>query len=94
MTVVRVDNATVRTHIENFTAQYTFPNAIKFVKDGNGNWITSVENLLNLPYTQIRQDLKQYLLSKGIVTDVDSLKKALERWGVVIDYVAPPQILL
>lgn len=94
MKVVKVDSATVRTHIENFTAQYTFPNAIKFIQDGNGDWITSVENLLNLPYKEIRKDLKKYLNDNGITTDVDSLKKALETWGTVIDYVAPPEIIL
>lgn len=89
MKVVRVDNATVRGHIENFTAQYTFPNAIVFVQDGSGNWVTSVENFLNLPYMELRDDLKQYLADNGIQTNVRSLKAALTKWGVIIDYVAP-----
>lgn len=64
------------------------------MQGGNGDWITSVENFLNLPYKEIRADLKQYLLDNGIVTDVDSLKKALEKWGTVIDYVKPADVTL
>lgn len=87
--VVAVANATVRGHLENFTEQYTFPDVIKFVQDGSGNWVTSVENFQNLRYTGIRDDLRQYLADNGVQTTVRSLKEALEKWGVIIDYVAP-----
>jgi hypothetical protein len=89
--VLSLSNATVRMHIENFTAQYTFPDVIKFVQDGHGNWVTSVENFLNLKYTGVRQDLKQYFADNGIQTNVRSLKEALEKWGVIIDYIQPAQ---
>lgn len=92
--VVRADNAIVRGYIEAFTSQYTFPDAIRFVQDGNGNWVTSVENFLNIKYSAIRQDFKKYLKDNGIVTEVDSLKKALETWGVAIEHVAPPTIMI
>lgn len=92
--VVRVNNATVRSLIEEFTTANCVPHAIKFVQDGNGAWITSVENLQTLKYTEIRQDFKQFLISRGIVTTITSLKEALETYGVVIDYVSPPVIPL
>lgn len=92
--VVRVNNAIVRGHIENFTRQYTFPDAIKFVQDGNGNWVTSVENFLNLKYSGVRQDLKEYFIANGIQTNVRSLKEALENWGVVIEHVAPANTMI
>lgn len=76
-------------HIENFTEQYTFPDAVKFVQDGNGNWVTSVENFKNIRYTGIRADLRTYFLANGINTTVRSLKEALETWGTIIDYVPP-----
>lgn len=87
--VVTVANATVRGHLENFTNQYTFPDVIKFVQDGSGSWVTSVENFQNLRYTGVRQDLREYFIANGIQTTVRSLKEALEKWGVIIDYVPP-----
>lgn len=88
--VVRVNNATVRMHVENFTQQYTFPDVIKFVQDANGDWVTSVENFQNLKYSGVRADLKEYFAANGITTNVRSLKEALENWGTIIDYVKPP----
>jgi hypothetical protein len=90
--VVTVADAIVRWHIENFTAQYTFPDVIKFVQDGLGNWVTSVENFQGVRYVTVREDLKQYFLDNGITTDVRSLKEALEKWGLIIDYVAPIEL--
>lgn len=87
--VVRVNNATVRGHIEAFTKQYTFPDIIQFVQDGNGAWVTSIENFQNLRYSGVRADLREYFLANGINTQVRSLKEALENWGVIIDYVPP-----
>lgn len=92
--VVRLDNAIVRGYIEVSTMQYTFPDAIRFIPDANGIMVTSVENNLNIKFTEIRQDFKKYLKDNGIVTDVDSLKKALETWGVVIEHVAPANTMI
>jgi hypothetical protein len=89
MRVVKVANAVVRGHIESFTLQYTKPDCIKFIQDGLGNWVTSVENFQNIRYVGIREDLREYLLNNGVQTTVRSLKEALERWGELIDYVAP-----
>lgn len=89
MKVIRVNNATVRRLIEEFTDQYTKPDAIKFVQDGNGAWITSPENIQNVRYTGIRQDFKQFLIANGVNTTITSLKEALETYGAVIDYVQP-----
>jgi len=87
-TVIQVTNATVRYHIENFTAQYTKPDAIKFVLDGSGKWITSKENLLNARFRATRQELRDYLQANGVnvPADVHSLKDALNRWGTKILY--------
>jgi len=87
-TVIQVTNATVRYHIENFTAQYTNPDAIKFVRDGAGRWVTSKDNLLNARFRATRQDLREYLQSNGVnvPADVHSLKDALNRWGTKILY--------
>ena len=84
--VVRVNNATVRGHIENFTRQYTFPDVIKFIQDGASVWVTSVENFQTLRYTNVRDDLREYLITNGVQTSVRSLKEALETWGAIIDY--------
>jgi hypothetical protein len=86
MIVIKVTNATVRGHIENFTQQYTFPHVIKFVRDGALNWVTSLENFQNIRYTGIRSDLKEYFAANGIQTNVRSLKEALEQWGEQIEY--------
>jgi hypothetical protein len=91
MRVIRVNNATVRRLIEEFTDQYTKPDAIKFVQDGNGAWITSVENIQNIRYVGIRQDFKQFLIDNGVNTSTTSLKEALETYGANIEYVQPPQ---
>jgi len=88
--VIRVNNATVRILIEQFTEQYCQPDAIKFVQDGAGNWITSVENFQNARYVGIREDFKQFLIVNGIQTNVRSLKEALEQYGTVINYVPVP----
>lgn len=89
--VVKVTNTTVQNLIEQFTEQYTDPDVIKFVQDGNGDWITSRENFQNIRYIGIRSDLKQFLRDNGIsltqVQDINSLKDALQKWGQIIDYV-------
>jgi peroxiredoxin len=90
MNVLKVNNANVRMHLENFSKQYTFPDEIKFVQDGNGDWITSIENLQNIRYKGIRADFKEYLAANGIVVNVNSLKEALERWGDIIVHVPKP----
>lgn len=86
MTVIKVTNATVRGHIENFTNQYTFPHVIKFIRDGSSSWVTSLENFENIRYTGIRSDLKEYFATNGIQTNVRSLKEALEQWGELIQH--------
>lgn len=88
--VLRVNNAAVRNHIENFTQQYTFPDVIKFVQDGAGNWVTSIENLENLRYKGIRSDIKEYLQAQGINNNFRSLREVLENYGVEIDYIPEP----
>lgn len=87
--VIRVNNATVRFHIERFTEQYTFPDVIKFVQDGNGNWITSIENLENARYVGIRNDLIQYMRDNNITTTAKSIRELLQNFGAQIDYVKP-----
>ena len=87
--VIRVNNATVRMHIERFTQQYTFPDVIQFVQDANGNWITSIENLENFKYVGIRQDLIEYMRDNGIQTTAKSLREVLQNFGAQIDYVKP-----
>jgi len=92
--VIRVNNATARRLIEEFTEQHTKPDVIKFVQDGNGAWITSVENFQNVRYVGIRQDFRQFLIANGINTTITSLKEALQTYGTVIDYVKPPDTIL
>lgn len=89
MKVIRINNATVRRLRKDFTLQYTLPDTIDFVPDGNSAWITSVENLQNVRYKGIRQDFRQFLIDNGIQTNITSLKEALETYGTLIDYVAP-----
>jgi len=81
----------VRSLITQFTTEYTKPHVIGWVQDGNGNWVTSIENLQNLKYKGIRQDLKEFLIANGIQTNITSLKEALETYGEIIPYVAPPE---
>lgn len=90
--VIRVNNATVRFHIERFTEQYTFPDVIKFVQDKNGDWITSIENLENMKYVGIRQDLITYMKDNGIQTTAKSLREILQNFGAQIDYVKPDTV--
>lgn len=93
MSVIRVNNATVRRLIEEFTDQYTKPDAIRFVQDGNGDWITSTENIQNIRYVGIRQDLKQFLIANGVQTNITSLKEALQTYGAVVEYVPKPEVI-
>lgn len=91
--VIRVNNATARRLITEFTQQNTFPDVIEFVKDGNGAYVTSVENIQNVRYVGIRQDFRQFLIANGINTTITSLKEALQTYGAVIDYVPPVSVL-
>jgi len=86
--VVRVNNATVRTLIEQFTELHTKPDAIKFINI-NSSWVTSIENFQNARYIGIREDFKQFLIDNGINTNISSLKEALETYGNLILYVKP-----
>jgi hypothetical protein len=93
--VLMVSNATVRNLIQQFTAQYTFPDIIVFVQDGNNNWIVGRQNLINLKYVATRSELKAFLTANGITQQqaqgINSLKDAFNKWAVKIAYVPPIQ---
>lgn len=91
MKVIRVNNATARALIEEFTNTYTKPDVIKFVQDGAGNWVTSVECLQAVRFSADRQDVKTFLESRGINNNHKSLKDVLQQYGTQIDYVPLPE---
>lgn len=91
MKVIKITNAKVRGLIEQFTFQYTYPDIIVFVLDGLGNRITSVECLEDVRYKGIRNDLRQFLRDNGIITNITSIKEALQTYGELIDYVPIPE---
>lgn len=90
MAVLKCTNATVRTLINEFTKQYTFPHVIEFIQDGNGDWITSLENLQNVRLIADKANLKQFLSDNGVNVNVKNLKEVLENYCTVVPYVAPP----
>lgn len=89
MSVIKVSNSVVRTHIENFTLQYCKPHMVYFIQDGNGDWVTSIESLQNAWIEGSKQDLKQYLSDNGlnIPNGLRTVKDVLNNYGEVITYV-------
>ena len=92
MKVVKISNAKVRGLIEQFTAQYTKPDLIIFIKDGNGDFITSVENAQTLRYKTNRETFKKFINDNGIVTNLKNIKDVLAQYGEIIDYVKPTEV--
>ena len=92
MSVLKCSNAKVRGLIEDFSLQYCAPHAIKFTQDGNGDWITSTENLQNVRLIADKENLKQFLDDQGIRVRVRNLKEVLQNFCTVVPYVAPPEV--
>lgn len=86
MNVVHVNNATVRGHLENFTQQYCFPHVIKFVRDGSGKWVTSIESVQDAKLNTTKADLRQYLIDNGLNVNLRTVREVLETHGTIIEY--------
>jgi hypothetical protein len=108
MSVIRVTDPIARDVIERFTLQYCKPDAVKFIQDGNGDWITSVENLQNKRYTfektlttqtrttvetKLREEVKREPTLTVRDNEYTNLADLLQRYGEVIDYVPVPDTL-
>ena len=84
--IVQVNNPQVRSSIEEYSQQNTFPDVIKFVQDGgNGGtaWVTSVENFTNGKFSSTRINLKSFFESRGISNNANAVKDILETHGSV-----------
>lgn len=60
----------------------------KVIRVNNGDWVTGVENLQNIRYVGIREDFQTFLIARGINTNIQSLKEALDQYGTVVDYIS------
>ena len=95
MNVIRVNNATVRGHIEAYTLQYCFPSTVKFIDTPSG-FITSIESLQNAKLNGSRKSLKQYIIDNGITVPdgINNFRDILEKYGTIIDYTPPVEELI
>lgn len=89
MNVLRCNNAKIRDLIERFTLENCKPHCIVFVQDGNGDWITNIENLKNIRLITDKENLKTFLSDNGIQKNVRNIKEVLTDYCEVIPYVKP-----
>lgn len=93
--VIKVDNAKVRQMIEAYTELHCKPDVVKFVQDGAGNWITSVENIDNIRFNSKAgtNQLKTFLVANQEASDnSESIVELIVKYGVEVEYVPLPEI--
>lgn len=103
MKVLTISDPKVRSVIEQFTEQNCKPDVVKFIQDGNGNWITAPENLLNKKFTfekvvkgetteSIRIKLSTETTKESLQSSV-SIADLIDKYAVLIDYVPVPDVI-
>jgi ribosomal protein L4 len=85
--VIRIDDEKTRNMIELYSNLYCYPDVVKFIQDGNGNWVMSTENLANPKYLNpdpeiVSQFAIEHQLTKAFTGIIDVIKT----YGVEIDY--------
>lgn len=108
MSVIRVTDPRARDVIERFTQQYCKPDAIVFVLDGNGDWITSVENFQNKRFTfektlttetrttietKLREEVKRESTLTVRDNEYTNIADLIQKYGQVIEHVPVPDTL-
>jgi hypothetical protein len=87
-TVIKVDDPKVRALVELYTERYCKPDQIKFVLDGAGNWIMSVENMSNPKYINPDPNITAGFTSEHNTTKpFKNLVEVIEQYGVEIEYI-------
>jgi hypothetical protein len=100
--VIRVSDPKHRAIIEQFTLENCQPHAIKFVQDGNGDWITNIENLNNERFTfkeskrgateaVLQLKLSAELSKEGL--NAQHIADMLTKYGEPIDYVPVKEVV-
>lgn len=102
--VIRVNDEKARIIIEQFTAEHCKPHAVKFVQDGNGDWVTSLENFQNPRFTfsklaptktkaEVETLLKTEVQKELAVQDNEysNIADLIQLYGEIIDYVPLPE---
>jgi hypothetical protein len=73
MQVIKLDSEIVRAQIEAYTATNSYPDEIRFVQDGNGNWIITEAILGNPKFEGILDLVNQYgILIEYVAADVET----------------------
>jgi hypothetical protein len=100
MSVIRVTDPKARKVIEDFTDLHTRPDVIRFVQDGNGDWIVGEEVLSDLKFifdkvnlgetketveAKLKVEVKKELIIKD--DEYSHVTDLLQKYGEVIDYV-------
>jgi hypothetical protein len=94
MKVIQVDNERARQLIELYTAEFCFPDVIKFVQDGAGNWVMSMENLTNDKFVNPDKDLlAKFLLDNLVSEQFKSITEVITKYGIETDYIQPTEII-